>query len=129
MGDGGTEDDQTADEREVALAAREAALAEGEAALAERMESAQDILAAGEQRDAIADARDVGAETREHDLDRARFLAPTGHDYGDDLPERRGAAADRVHSKGDRGASHDDRIALTETKDEPEADPTEAERP
>ena len=113
------------DLREAALAAREVALAEREAtlkvrekALDERMRAAREILAAADERDAISDSRDTGGDTREHVLDQARFLA-TGDTYGDDLPLRRGAALDREHAKGDRAASHEDRIALTEDPDDP----------
>lgn len=116
------------DRRESALAAREAALAERESALevrekalAERMGTAHEILTAADERDAISDSRDIGGDTREQVLDRAHFLA-TGDTYGDDMPLRRGAALDREHAKGDRKASHDDRVALTE-------DPDDSERP
>src|SRR5687768_16878039 len=135
MGEGRTERDRAADEREAALAAREAALAEREAALsvreralAERMGAAHDILVAADERDAVSDARDVGGDTREQILDRAHFLA-TDHTYGDELPMRRGAALDREHAKDDRSASRDDRIALTERPDEPEADETVQDQP
>jgi hypothetical protein len=124
-----TERDRQADQRETALDRREAALVVREKALAQRMESAQHILDAGDQRDAVSVARDVGAETRERHLDRARFLAQTSSAYGDDLPQRRDAAADRSHAKGNRGASHDDRIALTETPEAPDADLTGDDRP
>lgn len=40
--------------------------------------------------------------------------------YGKNLPQRRAAALDRQHSRGDRAASQDDRIALTEHPQEPE---------
>jgi hypothetical protein len=120
MGQGATERDRLADEREAALDRREATLTAREANLAERMDAAQEILAAADQRDAVADARDVGAESREQRLDRAQFIAK-GDKYGNDLPARRGAALDREHAKGDRSASGDDRIALTEELDEPEA--------
>jgi len=126
----GSERDRTADERESALAAREAALAEREAALsirekalAVRMEAAHDILVAADERDAVSDSRDTGGDTREQVLDRAHFLA-TDHTYGDELPMRRGAPLDRDHAKGDRAASRDDRIALTESPEELEADET-----
>jgi hypothetical protein len=135
MGDGSTDRDRAADEREAVLAAREAALAEREAALsvreralAERMGAAHDILVAAEERDAVSDARDVGGDTREQILDRAHFLA-TDHTYGDELPMRRGAALDRDHARGDRTASRDDRIALTESPHEPEADETTQDQP
>lgn len=112
------------DQRERALAAREARLAERESALgvrekalAERMGTAHEILTAADEWDAISDSRDVGGDTREQVLDRARFLA-TGDTYGDDMPLRRGAALDREHAKGDRKASHDDRVALTEDPDD-----------
>ena len=135
MGDERTERDLEADEREDALAAREAALVEREAALSvrekaldERMDAAHDILAAADERDAVSDARDVGGDTREQVLDRAHFLA-TGETYEDELPMRRGAALDREHAKGDRAASRDDRIALTESPDEFEADETADDPP
>jgi hypothetical protein len=130
MGGSGSERDRTADEREAALAAWEAALAEQEAALtareealAERMAAAHEILAAADERDAVSDSRDTGGDVREQVLDRAHFLA-TGETYGDERPMRRGAALDRDHAKEDRAASRDDRIALTESPDEPEADET-----
>jgi len=130
MGDGGTELERSADEREAAIAAREAALAEREAALsvrekalAERMRGAREILVAADERDAVSDSRDMGGDTREQVLDRAHFLA-TGETYGDELPLRRGAALDREHAKGDRAASRDDRIALTESPEEIEPDET-----
>ena len=104
--------------REVALAEREAILAVREKALAERMGAAHEILAAADERDAISDSRDTGGDTREQALDRAHFLA-TGDTYGDDLPLRRGAALDREHAKGDRTASDEDRIALTEDPEDP----------
>ena len=135
MGEGRTERDLVADEREAALAAREAALAEREAALsvrekalAERMGAAHDILVAADERDAVSDSRDTGGDTREQVLDRAHFLA-TGETYGDELPMRRGAALDREHAKGDRAASRDDRIALTESPDELEADEAVDDQP
>jgi uncharacterized protein (DUF3084 family) len=108
-----TERDETAGEREAVLERREAALAARESAMSSRMEAADDILAAADQRDAEADERDAGADTREREVDRAQLLAK-GDGYGNDLPARRGAALDREHAKGDRAASQDDRIALTE---------------
>ena len=135
MGQARDERDRMADEREAALAARERALDERESllmvrekALAERMGVAHEILAAADERDAISDSRDTGGDTREQVLDRAHFLA-TGSTYGDDLPLRRGAALDRAHAKGDREASHEDRIALTETPDEPDADLAQDDQP
>jgi hypothetical protein len=75
-------------------------------------------LDAADERDAVADARDVAADQRESDLDRAKMLAPPEiAGYGDDWPERRNAGIDRVHSKDDREASHDDRVQLTEGLD------------
>ena len=44
--------------------------------------------------------------------------------YGDDWPERRNAGQDRWSSKGDRAASHDDRIQLTEGPDADDPDQT-----
>ena len=120
MGQGRDDRERIADEREAALDRREAALQAREKALAERMDAANAILAAADERDAISDSRDIGGDTREQALDRARFLA-TGDSYGDDLPLRRGAALDREHAKGDRIASHDDRIALTGDPDDSEA--------
>lgn len=112
------------DLRESALEAREATLGEGEQtlavrerALAQRMKAAHEILTAADERDAISDSRDIGGDTREQNLDRANFLA-TGEHYGDDWPLRRGAALDREHAKGDRAASHNDRVALTEDADD-----------
>lgn len=110
------------DARETVLNAREAELDQREAtvtaredALAQRMESAHTILAAADERDAVSDSRDIGGDTREQVIDRAHLLA-SGQPYGDDLPLRRGAALDREHAKGDRRASRDDRVALTETE-------------
>ncbi|MEO7352194.1 MAG: hypothetical protein ABIW17_09875 [Marmoricola sp.] len=130
MGIGGPERNRIADEREAALGRREEALAEREAALtvretalAERMAAADEILAAAERRDSISDSRDRRGETREQVLDQAHLLA-RGDAYGDDLPLRRGAALDREHAKEDRVASRDDRIALTESPEEFEADET-----
>jgi uncharacterized protein (DUF3084 family) len=128
MAQGRDERERIADERDAALDRREAALTARERALAERMEAAHQILAAADERDAISDSRDTGGDTREQALDRAHFLA-TGNEYGDDLPLRRGAALDRAHAKGDRAASHDDRIALTESTDEPQADSTTDDQP
>jgi uncharacterized protein (DUF3084 family) len=109
----------TIERRVLELDEREAALVIREDALSQRMEAAQEILAAADARDAVADARDTGAETRDRHVDREEFLA-TGDKYGDDygnhLPERRGAALDRQHAKGNRAASQDDRIALTEDR-------------
>ena len=83
------------------------------------MAAAEEILAAADERDAIADARDAAADKRENDLDRARLLAPPDtYGYGDDWPERRNAGLDRAHSKDDRAASHDDRIHLTQERNE-----------
>lgn len=110
------------DEREAALDQREAALTARENALAERMAAAHVILMAADERDAISDSRDIGGDTREQQLDRAHFLA-TGDTYGDHLPLRRGAALDREHAKGDREASYDDRIALTQDPEEPDRRP------
>lgn len=121
MGVDGTERDRIADEREAALGRREEALAE-------RMAAAPEILAAADERDAISDSRDTRGEKREQVLDQARLVA-RGDAYGDDLPLRRGAALDREHAKGDRAASRDDRIALTESLDEPEADETVDDQP
>ncbi len=122
-------------EREAALGRREEALAEREAALtvrktavAERMAAAHEILAAADKRDAISDSRDTRGETREQVLDQAHLLA-RGDAYGDDLPLRRGAALDREHAKEDRAASRDDRIALTESPEEIEADETVDDQP
>lgn len=103
------------------LERREARVSAREAALDERMEAAEAILAAADERDAISDARDVAADKREHDLDLAEFLSPKDKaGYGGDWPERRNAALDRAHSKGDRTASHEDRDALTESPEDPE---------
>ncbi len=135
MGVGGPERDRIAEEREAALGRREEALAEREAALtvretalAQRMAAAHEILAAADQRDAISDSRDTRGETREQVLDQAHLLA-RGDAYGDDLPLRRGAALDREHAKEDRAASRDDRIALTESPEEIEADETVDDQP
>ena len=106
--------------REATLAEREAAVTVEEEALVERHQLAHEIINAAAQRDAISDSRDVGGDTREQNLDRANFLA-TGNTYGDDWPLRRGAALDREHAKGDRNASRDDRVALTEDSDGPKA--------
>jgi uncharacterized protein (DUF3084 family) len=89
-----------------------------ERSLAKRSAAAQEILAAADERDATADARDSAADKRENDLDRERLLAPSEiAGYGDDWPERRNAGLDRVYSKSDRQASHDDRVHLTEGPD------------
>jgi len=111
-----TNGDRIADERDAALDRRETAVTLREARLARCIVDARSILAAGDRRDVISDARDVGAETREHYLDRAQFLAhDRNHTYGEaNRPKRRHAALDRDHAKGDRGASHQDRIALAE---------------
>ena len=109
--------EQTVEERGAELDRRELALAIRENFLSQRMEAAQEILAAADQRDAIADARDTGADTRDRDVDRAEFLTNGDAktvDYGTHLPQRRDAALDREHAKGNRTASQDDRIALTE---------------
>jgi len=111
------ESEQTAEDREAELYRREAAMAEREDALAMRMEAAGEIVDAADRRDAVSEARDSGAEIREGQKDRAEFTASTDkHDdqYGDQLPQRRAAALDREHAKGDRTASQDDRIALTQ---------------
>lgn len=110
-------------QREADLARREADVEAREAALASRMEAAQEILTSADERDAIADARDVAAEHREQDLDLAEMLASEA-EYGEHWPERRNAGLDRGHSKGNRAASHDDRIALTEDPVEHETDKT-----
>jgi len=137
MSGGASESDRNTDQRaaeldlrEAALAAREetlvereAALSDREHALAERMRAAHEILVAAEERDAVSDSRDTGGDTREQVLDRAHFLA-TGETYGDERPMRGGAALDRDHAKGDRAASRDDRIALTEGPEESEEDET-----
>jgi len=111
--------------READLKRREAEVTAREAALAERMEVAQAILAAADNRDVLADARDVAAESRERELDLAALLAaPEEHGYGADWPERRNAGLDRGHAKGDRKASRDDRIALSEGDAEQRTDDT-----
>jgi hypothetical protein len=113
----------TAENREAELDRREAAVADREQALATRMEAAGEIVDAADRRDALAEARDSGADIRERQLDRAEFTANGDkHDdqYGQDLPQRRAAALDREHAKGDRSASLDDRIALTEATEGPE---------
>jgi hypothetical protein len=90
-----------------------------EAFLGRRMTAAEEILAAADERDAAGDARDTAADNRENDSDRAKLVAPPEtYGYGDDWPERRNAGLDRVHSKDDRAASHDDRIHLTQDYDE-----------
>jgi uncharacterized protein (DUF3084 family) len=109
-----TNGDRRADERDAALDRREAAVTLREVRLARQLVAAQNILIAGDQRDAIADARDMGAETREHHLDRAQFLAHDAEPYGEEHPQRRLAALAREQAKGDRGASHNDRVALVE---------------
>lgn len=111
-------------EREADLARREADVEAREAALAARVEATQEILTAADQRDVVSDARDVEAEHREQDLDLAEMLA-SDDEYGEHWPERRNAGLDRGHSKGNRAASHDDRIALTEDQVEPETDETD----
>lgn len=98
-------------------------MAAREAARVKRMEEADQILTAADERDVAADARDTAADKRERDRDLARLLAPQGEGaYGDDWPERRGAARDRKDSKSDRVASRDDRIHLTEDSDAEDAD-------
>lgn len=113
----GAEPQRTIEEREAELDRREAALSIREDALNQRMEAAHEVLAAADRRDAIADARDTGAEDRDRHVDRAAFLA-TDDEYGDQyaahLPQRRDAALDREHAKGNRTASQGDRIALTD---------------
>ena len=109
------ESERTVEDREAELDRREAALAEREDALARRMEAAGEIVEAADRRDAVAEARDSGADTREQEMDRAEFTAKGdeyGEQYGQHLPQRRAAALDREHAKGDRTASQDDRIAL-----------------
>jgi uncharacterized protein (DUF3084 family) len=114
-----------AEEREADLERREADVAAREAALAERGEATEAILDAADKRDATADARDVAADKRENDHDLAQLLtAENEHGYGGDWPERRNAALDRGHAKGDRTSSHDDRIALTEDGAEGDTDQT-----
>jgi hypothetical protein len=110
-------------ERAADLDRREAALTAREEALDRRMDAAHEILAAANERDAVADARDTGADVRDRRVDRAEFLAggdPYGDNYGNHLPQRRDAALDRQHAKGNRNASQDDRIALTGELDEGE---------
>jgi len=111
------ESERTAVNREADLDRREAAVAAREEALATRMEAAGEIVIAADRRDAVAEARDSGADTRERQMDRAEFTGKGdkhGDAYGQHLPQRRAAALDREHAKGDRTASQDDRIALTE---------------
>lgn len=110
---------KASDARESALAQREEALSLRERALADRMDAAKDILTAADARDAVSDSRDIGGDTREQVLDRAHFLATGDEIYADHQPLRRGAALDRAHAKGDRAASHDDRVALTEGPEDP----------
>ena len=100
--------------READLARREAEVTAREAALAERMESAKGILEAADERDLRADARDAAADKRERDLDLHRMLGSQDVQYGEDWEARRQAGLDRLFSKGDREASHDDRVQLTE---------------
>jgi len=114
-----TNGDRIADERDAALDRREAAVTLREVRLAQRLVAAQRILLAGDKRDAMADARDVGAETREHHLDRAQFLAHDSEPYGEDLPQRRLAVLARNQARGDRDASHDDRVAMMEALNNP----------
>ena len=117
------ESERTVEDREAELDRREAVLAERENALARRMEAAGEIVEAADRRDAVAEARDSGADMRERQIDRAEFTAKGdkyGDQYGEHLPQRRAAALDRKHAKGDRTASQDDRIALTEDTEEPE---------
>jgi hypothetical protein len=121
MGDGSEDREAELARREADLGRREAAVTAREHALAERMEAAEAILAAADERDARADLRDATADQRERELDRARLLDQTDAvGYGGDWPERRAAGLDRMHSKEDRAASHDDRIQLTEGPEEPE---------
>ena len=60
--------------------------------------------------------REVAAGQREIDLDRAEFTGADGG-YWEHWPERRDASVDRTHSKEDRSASRDDRIALSGNDD------------
>lgn len=106
-----TERQATLEAREAELDDREAAVTVREELLTSRLESAHRILAAAAERDAVADARDAGAETRDLHEDRAQFLA-SRHVYGQHLGQRRDAALDRLHAKGNRTASQGDRIAL-----------------
>jgi hypothetical protein len=118
-----TERERSADEREADLDAREASLTAREGALDTRMEAAAEILSAADRRDDVATARDSGAETRELRMDRADFMRTSDNkngEYGIHLPQRRDAALDREHAKGDRTAAHHDRIALTEDTEEQE---------
>jgi hypothetical protein len=77
------------------------------------MDAAEGIRVAADKRDVVSGARDAAADKREQDLDRAEMLNSETR-YGAHWPERRSAGLDRAHAKGDRAASHADRIAMTE---------------
>lgn len=109
--------------RETVVEARETTVEAREAAQGERMDAAQGIRVAADKRDVVSGARDAAADKREHDLDRAEMLNLESG-YGAHWPERRNAGIDRAHAKGDRMASHADRIAMTESDDEYDTDET-----
>lgn len=107
------------------LKALEAELARRKAALAAHQDSTDEILLAAEIRDEHADARDRDSADRDRDADRDAFTSPdNGAGYGADLPARRHAAMDRLHSGDDRRAAARDRTALTDSTGDPE-DPKE----
>lgn len=54
-----------------------------------------------------------GERDRDNEADRAAFLS-SDPDYGDRIPIRRHAAADRGNAKDDRHHSADDREKLTQ---------------
>ena len=109
---------------EADLVRREADLMAREAALEKRLEAAQAILGAADARDVRADNRDDSADQRESDSDREKLLNQAGPgEYGDDWPQGRNAGLDRAHAKNDRAASHGDRVLLTESHTDDEADP------
>ena len=96
--------------------APEAELARRKAALAAHQDSNEEILLAAEIRDEHADARDRDSADRDRDADRDAFTSPdNGAGYGADLPARRHAAMDRLHSGDDRRAAARDRTALTDS--------------
>jgi len=80
-----------------------------------RTDRTKKIRADADRRDDEAAARDIAADERAEAADLQAFL-DIGEDYAGH-GERRAAALDRAHSKGDREKSADDRAQLSEESD------------
>ena len=115
------------DERQSILDAGKAQEQARESDRAPRQLETDKILVDADQRDDAAAARDVASDKREMVADLKAFLDSNEPYVG--LDQRRAAALDRSHAKGDREASAQDRAELTRPGPDPDAADRSSEAP